>query len=330
MSVTDQTLTRPIAAGHGAADVNASLLAEVLAGLRRRPKVLPCKLFYDRRGSALFDRICTLPAYYPTRTESSILATHAADIARLVPRGAWLIELGSGSSTKTRLLLDAVPTLGGYVPIDISSDHLAGAADQLQRSYPRLRVRPHVADYTAGPLTLPPDADAEAPRVLFFPGSTIGNFHPDEAAGFLRRVRDFAGDDGALLIGVDLHKPADILLPAYDDAEGVTAAFNLNALARLNREFGATFDLDRFVHLAVWSDEYSRVEMHLVSVGDQRVELADRVIAFEDGETIHTESSYKHTPAAFERVAAAGGWRVRSSWMDARRWFAVNWLTPTP
>ena len=319
MTVSD--LARP------AADVafDPALRAEVLAGLRGTPKTLPPKLFYDARGAELFERICELDEYYLTRAELSILRARAAEIASLVGPEAALVEYGSGAGVKVRLLLDAMEAAGtpfaAYAPIDISREQLVRVAAELSAEYPHVPVRPVCADYT-GPLTVP-DLPSRARRVAFFPGSTIGNFHPFEAAAFLRRVRAVVGHDGALLLGVDRRKDAGVLHAAYDDREGVTAAFNLNALARLNRELGADFALGAFRHRAVWNDEASRVEMHLVSAAAQAVRVAGEPFRFAPGETIWTESSYKYDRPRLERVVADGGFRVDHLWTDADERFWV-------
>ena len=298
--------------------------AEVLRGLRATPKTLPPKLFYDAAGAALFERICELDEYYLTRAELSILRRHVADVAALIGPRAALVEYGSGAGVKVRLLLDAMDTPAAYVPIDISREQLARVAREIAAEYPSVAVDPVCADYT-GPLALP-DLPRRARRVAFFPGSTIGNFHPPEAAAFLRRVRHTLGHDGLLVLGVDRRKDAATLEAAYDDALGVTAAFNLNLLARLNRDVGADFDLARFRHRAFFNDEASRVEMHLVSAEAQRVHVAGEAIDFAAGETIWTESSYKYDRAALRALAARAGFRVRRVWTDARRQFWVAFL----
>jgi L-histidine Nalpha-methyltransferase len=297
--------------------------ADVLEGLSKRQKTLPCKYLYDARGSQLFDRICELPEYYPTRTEAAILRDHIGEIAGCFPYGAVLIEYGSGSSTKTRLLLDRVDDLSAYVPVDICSDHLLRSARRLKARYPRLRVRPICADFTR-PFRVPRLDDR--PRAVFFPGSTIGNFGPEEAVGLLRSMAKVAGSGGGLLIGVDLLKSPAILEPAYDDASGVTAAFNLNLLARVNRELDGTFDLAAFAHRAVFNTVESRVEMHLVSRTEQVAKVGETAFHFEAGETIHTENSHKYSRESFAELARRGGWRVESVWTDASELFSVQYL----
>jgi len=304
------------------------LRAEVLAGLARPQKVLPPKLFYDAIGAALFERICELDEYYVTRAELSILRAHADEIAEAVGPRAALIEYGSGAGVKVRLLLDAMSAkgtpFGTYVPIDISREQLVRVASDLAMEYPLVPVLPVCADYTA-PLTIP-DLPEGVRRVAFFPGSTIGNFHPDEAAAFLRRVRHAVGPDGAMIVGVDRRKDARVLEAAYDDRDGVTAAFNLNALARLNRELDSDFDLGAFRHRAVWNDGASRVEMHLVSTTAQRAHVFGVTVALAPGETIWTESSYKYDEFRFHRLVRQGGFEVHQLWTDEGSQFWVALL----
>ena len=299
-------------------------LADVLEGLGRGPKALPCKYFYDARGSALFDRICTLPEYYPTRTELGILRRHAAAMAAAIGPRALLVEYGSGSSTKTRLLLDRLAEPAAYVPVDISRDHLLASAEALAAHYPNLRVIPVCADFTA-PFALP-EVPGAARVVGYFPGSTIGNFGPAEARKFLADVAEQCGPGGALLIGVDLQKPRAVLEAAYDDARGVTAEFNRNLLRRANRELGADVDLAAFDHRAFWNAAQGRVEMHLVSRRDQVVHVAERAIPFAKGETIHTENSHKYELGGFAALAAAAGFDVERVWTDDAGLFSVQLL----
>jgi L-histidine Nalpha-methyltransferase len=299
-------------------------LADVLDGLGASPKTLPCKYFYDARGSALFDRICTLPEYYPTRTELAILRRHAAAMAEAIGPRCLLVEYGSGSSTKTRLLLDRLEAPAAYVPVDISREHLLQSAAALAAHYPHLAVIPVCADFTQ-PFALPdvPGAD----RVVgYFPGSTIGNFAPAEATKFLADVAHRCGAGGALLIGVDLRKPRAVLEPAYDDARGVTAEFNRNLLRRVNRELGGDFDLAAFDHRAFWNPARGRVEMHLVSRRDQVLHLAGRTVPFAKGESIHTENSHKYELAGFAQLAAAAGFGVERVWTDDAGLFSVQLL----
>jgi dimethylhistidine N-methyltransferase len=301
------------------------LFREVVAGLGQPKKALPCKLFYDAQGSALFEAICELDAYYPTRTEMRILENAAAEIAELTGEAPLLIELGSGSSRKTHVLLEAIEPVS-YIPVDISREALVLACDELQQRYPDLMLHPICADYTQ-PVPLPAGVDtACGRRLVFFPGSTIGNFTPAEALHFLKALRPLCGEDGAMLIGVDLKKNASILNAAYNDARGVTAAFNLNLLARLNRELEANFDLGAFRHSAFYNDTAGRVEMHLVSLQAQEVLIKGHGFHFHEGERIHTENSYKYTPEAFQRLAAEAGYEPLHCWTDADELFSVHSL----
>jgi L-histidine N-alpha-methyltransferase len=295
--------------------------ADVLSGLSRRRRHLPCKYFYDSRGSDLFDRICGLEEYYPTRTEMAIMREFAREMAAAIGPRATLIELGSGSSLKTRLLIDALPALARYVPVDISGAHLHCAAAQLAREYPDLRITPFCADFTRG-FRLPRSLGS-ARRVVYFPGSTIGNFVPREARRLLGRVARLVGPQGGLLIGIDLVKHPRTLVAAYNDAQGVTAAFNLNLLARINRELGGTFDRAAFRHLAVYDSARRRIEMHLASTRQQSVLVDGERFEFEPGETICTEYSHKYTILRFAAHAASAGLRLARAWTDPRRWFAV-------
>jgi len=301
-------------------------LAEVLRGLRSPQKELPCKLFYDDRGSQLFEQITALDEYYPTRAEQRIMRGARTEIAAQAGPECLLIEYGSGSSQKTRILLDNLERPAGYVPIDISREQLRASAAALAHAYPRLRVLPVCADYTAS-LQLPTQLPACKRRLAYYPGSTIGNFVPDDARRFLTRIARVCGRDGGLLIGVDLKKDPMMLHRAYNDALGVTAAFNLNILARLNRELGAEFALDQFRHYAFYNPVFARVEMHLVSLTEQVVRLSDVNIHFDRGESIWTEASYKYNPAEFATLAAAAGWRVEQVWTDDRGLFSVQYLS---
>ncbi|MCL8207678.1 MAG: L-histidine N(alpha)-methyltransferase [Actinomycetia bacterium] len=298
---------------------------EVAAGLAATPKHLAPKLFYDAAGSRLFDRITRQPEYYLTRTETDILRRFGAEMVRLAPRGAVLVELGSGTSRKTCWLLDHWTAGDLYVPVDISADALRIAARRLKRRYPHLGIRALVADYTA-PVAW--ENYAPSPRLVAFLGSTIGNFEPEAAVRFLARLGAAVRPGGAVLVGVDLKKDVDALLRAYNDAAGVTARFNLNLLARCNRELGADFDLGAFGHAVRWNAAAGRIEMHLVSLRAQDVRVAGRCVHFAAGETIHTENSYKFTPEEFERLAAAAGLATRHIWFDADRRFGVYALVP--
>jgi len=301
------------------------LIADVLNGLRKSPKTISPMYFYDAHGSVLFDRICELPEYYPTRTEMRILQQHGSDIARCVGEDVLLVEFGSGSSMKTRLLLDELPGLAAYVPVDISRSHLMNAAQGISASYPDIEVLPICADFTR-PFLLPTPRRQVSRVVVFFPGSTIGNFDPQAAQSLLRVMRGIAGMDGGLLIGTDLVKDPDVLVRAYDDSAGVTAAFNLNVLRRFNREMSADFDLAQFEHRAVWNAAASRIEMHLVSRSDQVVTLAGETIEFAAGESIVTEHCHKYTVSGFAVEAARAGWRASTRWLDDRGYFSVNYL----
>jgi len=300
---------------------------DVFRGLAGPRKSLPCKYFYDAEGSRLFDAICGLAEYYPTRTEIGLLKAHGGEMAALIGRGAALIEFGCGSLVKTRLLLDALEAPAVFVPIDISRDHLLRGAAALDADYRDLAVLPVVADFTR-PLALPEQARAaDGKRVVFFPGSTIGNFDPPAVAEFLGRVAAMVGPGGTLLIGVDLKKNAATLVRAYDDAAGVTAAFNLNILARINRELDGDFDLDGFRHRARYDDHRGRIEMHLASRRDQTATVMGRRFRFRAGETIHTENSYKYDAGEFAALAAGHGFAAERTWIDARRLFSLHYLT---
>lgn len=315
------TLSRPQAP---APDEVAAFRADVLAGLGARPKAISPKYFYDETGSRLFDLICRLPEYYPTRTELGILTAHAGDIGAAAGPGAVLVEFGSGSSEKVRLLLDAMQAPAAYVPIDISGPHMRAAIARLQRAYPAVTMRPVEADFTR--LRALPPMSAPGRKVGFFPGSTIGNLTPEAAASFLANAADMLGPGAAFVVGFDLAKAPEILDAAYNDREGVTAAFNINLLARINRELGGDFDLSRFRHRAFYDPGEGRVEMHLESLVAQTARIGGTSFAFAPGETIHTENSYKYTSEAFIGLAGRAGWRARAVWTDPRQWFAVALL----
>lgn len=302
------------------------LRAEVVAGLTANPKTLPCKYFYDEHGSELFDAICELPEYYLTRTELAIMQSHAAEMAAVLGARVLLVEPGSGTSAKTRLLLDKLHWPCAYVPVDISREQLITAADQLNRHYPDLEVLPVCADFSQA-FALPTPRHPATRTVIYFPGSTIGNFEPDAMVALLKQLLRLAGRKGALLIGVDLNKDRTLLEAAYNDAAGVTAAFNLNLLARLNRELHSDFNLKRFRHHALYNSAEGRIEMQLVSLDDQAVHIADDTLHFGANEPIITEYSYKHTLPGFAALAAQAGWTVQKVWTDERRWFSVQYLT---
>jgi len=297
---------------------------DVLAGLAADPKRVPAKYFYDERGSTLFEAITALPEYYPTRTELGILGTRAAEIAQLIPKGAALIEFGSGSTQKARILLAEAKALAAYVPVDISAEFLGEEAARLKRDLPHLDVLPVSADFTK-PFDLPEQIRSR-PRVGFFPGSTIGNFEPHEAAQFMRHVARLLGPGATLIIGVDLIKDFAVLKAAYNDAAGVTAAFNLNLLRRINRELKANFDLSRFRHYAFYNREQRRIEMHLASSVAQKVRVRGKTFDFRRGETIHTENSYKYTIDSFRALAAGTDWSPAAVWTDPARHFSVHAL----
>ncbi len=298
---------------------------DVIAGLALPQKAIPPKHFYDAAGSRLFEAICALREYYPTRAEVALTRAHLGAIARFAGRGAALIEYGSGAGVKSRLLVGALaPSV--YVPIDISLEALRGAAAALRRRFPRLEIHAVHGDFSR-PLRVPLARGAGARRVVYFPGSTIGNLTPAEALAFLRRTRAQVGARGAMLVGVDLKKDARVLHAAYNDAKGVTAAFNLNLLARINRELGGDFRLDRFAHYAFYNAPLGRIEMHLVSRARQQVRLGRRRFAFEAGETIHTENSYKYSVEEFQRLAGSAGFRSENVWLDTKGRFALHGLT---
>ena len=307
-------------------DERERFLADVVRGLSAPRKWTPPKWFYDQRGCELYERITRLEAYYLTRTEAAILEAHAADVARILGPEALVFEYGAGSATKTLRLLAALERPEAYLPVEMSRPALLAARETIQGRFPALPVRPVLADFTE-PFELPADDLPAARRVGFFPGSTIGNFEPREAAEILRRIAQQAGPGGGLVIGVDVAKDAATLERAYDDPEGVTAAFDLNLLARANRELGADFRLDAFRHRALWDARRSRVEMHLESLVPQSVRVDGRVFTFREGETIHTESSYKWEPRAFDALAAVAGWRLERTFTDERGWFAVKVLS---
>ena len=293
----------------------SGIVEDVLCGLMASRKTLPAKLFYDEEGARLFEQICTLDEYYLTRTELSILRASVREIGERVGERAALVEYGSGAGIKVRLLLDALRHPAAYVPIDISHEQLARVSSELAGDYPNVAIRPLCADYTQ-PLSLPhiPEHDR---RLAFFPGSTIGNFHPAEAAAFLRRIRRVVGPGGMLLLGVDRRKDAATLNAAYDDRDGVTAAFNLNVLRRINRELGADFDLSRFRHKAFFNESAGRVEMHLQATVAHQVDVGGTPVAFARGETIWTESSYKYDRDQLATVTTAAGFAIERLWTDA-------------
>jgi dimethylhistidine N-methyltransferase len=304
----------------------SAFAAEVLEGLGTTPKRIPAKCFYDARGSELFERITEQPEYYPTRCEMEVLRDKAADIAALIPENAAVVEFGSGSNKKARLLLAAAPHLSAYVPVDISAEMLETEAAELRADFPDLAVLPVAADFCY-PFELPKEARAAPLRVGFFPGSTIGNFEPHEAAAFLRNAGNMLGANAKIIIGADLVKPVEILNAAYNDAAGVTAEFNLNLLVRMNRELGANFQLDSFEHHAFFNRERSRIEMHLASLKRQKVKVAGESFDFRAGETIHTENSYKYSVDSLRALARGVGWLPDGVWTDAQGYFSVQAFT---
>ncbi len=297
-------------------------LRDVLDGLSSEPKRLDCKYFYDERGSQLFDRITELPEYYLTRTEQAIMEAHVAEMGAQIGPGVMLVEFGSGSSTKTRILLDHLEDPVAYVPLDISEEHLLKTATALRTSYPDLEILPLVADFTER-FELPDSSRTRTHAAVYFPGSTIGNFTPAEAHQILGTIAGILGAQGGLLIGIDLQKDPGIIEAAYNDAQGITDEFNLNLLVRANRELGANFEIERFAHQAVYNEAMGRVELFLVSRDDQTVTLDGREFEFRAGELILTEYSYKYTVAGFAGLAAEAGFSLHKSWTDRERLFAV-------
>ncbi len=322
MTALARPAIRPQALQNGA----TAFAADVLEGLAATPKRLPAKYFYDEAGSRLFERITELPEYYPTRTELRILESSAESIAGLADPGAALIEFGSGSTAKARLLLRHMVSVRAYVPVDISAEFVNGEAARLQADFPALRVLPVAADFT-GAFELPAAVKA-GPRLGFFPGSTIGNLEPHEVTGFLRRAKRALGQAAAFVVGVDLVKDPEVLYAAYNDSQGVTAQFNRNLLVRINRELGADFDVSAFEHHAFYHRELRRIEMHLASLRRQKVRILGKCFEFRAGETIHTENSYKYTIESFAALARGAGWSIGAVWTDPDRYFSVQALVP--
>ena len=308
----------------GSTPVDLDFARSVIEGLSAPRKTLACRFFYDARGSELFEAITELDAYYPTRTEIGILSAHAAEIAARTQPGSIMIEYGSGSSRKTELLLDRMPTLAAYVPIDVSPSALAEASERLRSRFPALEVAPIEGDFRAA-LKLPSHL-ADAPRLGFFPGSTIGNFERGEASALLASMASSLGAGARLIIGVDLEKDLERLHRAYDDEEGVTAAFNKNLLVRINRELGGDFDLAAFRHAAIWNADEHRIEMHLVSETTQVAHVLGHRFGFGAGETIHTENSHKYTVDRFQALAREAGWQPSDVWLDDERLFSLHEL----
>ncbi|WP_425395108.1 L-histidine N(alpha)-methyltransferase [Aeoliella sp.] len=298
--------------------------SDVLAGLRAPQKVLPSKYFYDQRGSQLFDQICELPEYYLTRTEVGIMEEHAGEMGELIGPRSMLIELGSGSSMKTGWLLESTPLPLCYVPVDISGEHLLEAADRIAEQFTDIEVLPVCADFSAK-FELPETETDIDRRVVYFPGSTIGNFRPEPARQLLAQIAELVGPGGGLLIGFDLAKDRQTLEAAYDDADNVTAAFNKNLLRRINQELDGDFSLDQFRHQAVYNESHSRVEMHLVSRTDQEVRIGKAQVPFSAGESIRTELSHKYRPDSFADLVQSAGFAPGQIWTDPKQLFAVGY-----
>jgi len=304
----------------------SSEMREIVEGLQQTQKTISPKYFYDERGSQLFDKITELPEYYLTDAELEIMRANVDEMAQLIGKKASLIEFGSGSSLKIRVLLENLDSLAAYVPVDISEEHLFASAQQLRREFPEVDIRPVVADFTKT-FSLPTPTIMPVRNVVYFPGSTIGNFERDVAMDLLRVMYEEAGENGALLIGVDLQKDPDIIDRAYNDSAGVTAEFNLNMLRHLNNNYGANFDLKSFEHSATYDEDEGRVVIELVSQSDQTFEIADTEFEIEDGETILTEYSHKYTLSGFAEMAREAGFSVEKVWTDADELFSVQYCT---
>ncbi|WP_412034055.1 L-histidine N(alpha)-methyltransferase [Pollutimonas sp. M17] len=308
------------------AETAGEFFEDMRRALAAAPHRLPPKYFYDEKGSALFDRICELPEYYPTRTELDLLARHAGDIAQRMGTRAEIVEFGAGSLRKIRLLLDALDRPARYLPIDISGEHLAACARRLKADYPDLALRPIVGDYTADIISWPVEEGfPPGRRYGFFPGSTLGNLDPPQALDFLRHARRLLRG-GALLLGVDLIKQPAILHAAYNDSAGITAAFNLNVLARANRELGTDFDIGQFAHAAFYNAPLRRVEMHLISRRRQTISLGTECFSLDEGDTLHTECSYKYTVQGLQSMARQAGLQPTAAWVDTEKLFSLHWL----
>ncbi len=301
---------------------------DLLAGLSQSPKTLPCKYLYDERGSQLFELICELEEYYPTRAEISILQNYGAEIADALGSDCAVIEYGSGSGLKTEILLEHLHAPNVYFPVDISREHLCSSAAALEEKCPDIDIVPVCADFTRD-FELPDSLVNGSRRAAYFSGSTIGNFEVGESIEILQGMARLCGRDGCLLIGVDLQKDPAVLEAAYDDSEGVTRQFNQNLLHRANAELDADFDVEQFQHRAIYNPQHARIEMHLESSCDQQVTVAGQKINFAAGETIHTENSHKHTLESFANIAARAGWQVKTVWTDDRQYFSVQYLTVT-
>jgi len=304
----------------------SDFLAQAVAGLSSSPRTLPSKFFYDERGSDLFQKICELPEYYVTRVETEILRRYTPEMAASIGEKAEIVGFGTGAGIKTRMLLERLDNPIAYVPVDISRQRLTDSAEALSREMPTLEVLPVCADYMQS-IELPIPTQTPEHIAVFFPGSTIGNMEPHVAQEFLARVAKLCGHSGGLIIGVDLQKSREILEPAYNDSAGVTAEFNLNLLVRANRELGANFDLTQWRHRAIYNQNESRIEMHLLSERPQTIHLGDRKFEFERGEKIITEFSYKHTVEGFTALAGSVGFRIARVWTDPQKFFAVFHFT---
>jgi dimethylhistidine N-methyltransferase len=305
---------------------SSDFAADVVAGLSSNPRTLPCKYFYDERGAALFQKICELPEYYITRTEIDILDRNRAEIASQLGPNIQLIGLGTGAGTKTRILIEALTNPAVYVPVDISEKQLRESTTLFQKIFPELEILPICADYLQ-PVVLPQARRKAARNIVYFPGSTIGNFGPDEAIEFLRRVANVCQENGGLLLGVDLKKDAGVIEAAYNDSAGVTARFNLNLLERVNRDLGADFDIDQWQHRAIYNSNAGRIEMYLISEVDQFVHVAEHKFHFRRAEKITTEYSYKYAPEEFALLAGKAGFEFAHMWSDDARLFGVFYFT---
>ncbi|MFT5207091.1 MAG: dimethylhistidine N-methyltransferase [Candidatus Omnitrophota bacterium] len=303
-----------------------AFVAEVHRGLAKDQKTLPCKYFYDHTGSLLFNSICETEEYYPTRTELSIMRLNVEAMAAELGDECLLIEYGSGSGEKVRLLLDQISNPAGYVPIDISKEHLKSVADDLNEAYPHLEVLPVCADFTKK-FELPIQARKPLKKIAYFPGSTIGNFEPQDALDFLKNIADLLDSGDGLLIGIDLKKDKGVLEAAYNDKAGLTERFNKNILERINNELDANFSINQFEHSAIYNTELGRMEMHLKSLRGQRVRIDSKEFTFESGETIHTESSHKYDIDQFARMANQAGFYLQKDWVDEQHYFSVLYFS---
>lgn len=303
-------------------------LAEILNGLSQNPKRISPKFFYDETGSRLFEAICELPEYYPTRTEIAIMRAHLPEMAEYIGPRAHVIEFGIGSGLKTKLLIESLDKPVAFAPVDISAEHLADTVDALARDFPGIEMLPVAADFSR-PFPLPEPSEKAERNLVYFPGSTIGNFEPEAALELLRVMHHEAGPGGGLLIGLDLKKDRETLERAYNDRAGITAEFNLNLLRRLNREFGSEFDIDAFHHHAFYNEQEGRIEMHLVSTRNQSVTLAGREFQIAGDEHIITEYSHKYALDDFRDMAARSGFTVEQVWTDPRRWFSIQYCSRT-